>query len=206
MSGVTTPSGKPRRRDRWFKHLRSSSPATSSTINAQTSSGNSTSLQPISTTPIHPHSFTTATQLSVPVPCSLTASLSPAVQSLTLGLSASHHFLDTALQQLSDCDRETLQPFILSANGDVNEVLERSLAAAKKKQDECNAKRWTFTFDGRTVTLKDEADKIVRWLDRFKVVGDVAVNADPIHAGLPWAGVRFLLEVRPYILYGAHAI
>jgi hypothetical protein len=53
-----------------------------------------------------------------------------------------------------------------------------------------------FTFAGRTVTLKEEADKVVHWLNRFKSVGDVAVNADPVHAGLPWAGIRLLLEVR----------
>ena len=43
--------------------------------------------------------------------------------------------------------------------------------------------------------LRDEADNVILWLDRFKQVGDVAVNVDPIHAGLPWAGVRLLLEV-----------
>ena len=43
--------------------------------------------------------------------------------------------------------------------------------------------------------LRDEADNVMLWLDRFKQVGDIAVNADPIHAGLPWAGIRLLLEV-----------
>jgi hypothetical protein len=33
------------------------------------------------------------------------------------------------------------------------------------------------------------------WLDKFKQVGDVAVNFDPHHAALPWAGVRLMLEV-----------
>jgi hypothetical protein len=35
----------------------------------------------------------------------------------------------------------------------------------------------------------------VKWLDRFKQVGDVASNADPVHVGLPWAGIRVLLDV-----------
>ena len=75
------------------------------------------------------------------------------------------------------------------------------MAAAMRKQEDCNAKRWTFTFAGRTVTLKEEADKVVQWLDQFKAIGDVAANADPIHIGLPWAGVRFLLEVRASITH-----
>jgi len=33
------------------------------------------------------------------------------------------------------------------------------------------------------------------WLDRFKSVGDVVANVAPLHVGVPWAGVRILLEV-----------
>jgi len=83
----------------------------------------------------------------------------------------------------------------------MSETLERCLSAAKQKQQAWDGKRWVFTIAGRTITLKEEADKIVRWLDRFKAVGDLAVNADPVHAGLPWAGLRFLLEVRNRTVY-----
>jgi hypothetical protein len=47
----------------------------------------------------------------------------------------------------------------------------------------------------RNIILRDVAEKIVFWLDKFKEVGDVAVNFDPVHAALPWAGVRLLLQV-----------
>lgn len=206
MSGAAPPGGKARRRDRWLKHFRSSSPATSSSINAQTSSSNSTSLQLVSATPCHQSSLTSATQLSVPITHSSTVPSPSAFQQLTLGPSRSRDFLDAALRLLSDGNRKTLQPYILSANGEINKALESSLTAAKQMQGEWAAKRWTFTFAGRTVTLKEEADKIVRWLDRFKAVGDVAVSADPIHAGLPWAFVRLLLQVRSCLLCSALAI
>lgn len=49
---------------------------------------------------------------------------------------------------------------------------------------------------GKTVELKAVANKVLLWLDKFKQIGDVASNADPVHIGLPWAGLRFLLEVR----------
>jgi len=42
----------------------------------------------------------------------------------------------------------------------------------------------------------DLFSKIVKWIDIFKQVGDAAVQYDPVHAALPWAGVRFLLQVR----------
>ena len=40
--------------------------------------------------------------------------------------------------------------------------------------------------------------KVIRWIDLFKQVGDAAVQYDPVHAALPWAGVRFLLQVRGF--------
>jgi len=77
---------------------------------------------------------------------------------------------------------------------DVDALVQQALAATRQKQTTCHAKRWTFTFRGHTVVLREKADNIVKWLDRFKQVGDVASNADPMHVGLPWAGIRFLLE------------
>jgi hypothetical protein len=32
-------------------------------------------------------------------------------------------------------------------------------------------------------------------VDKFEAVGDIAVDADLMHAGLPWAGIRLLLEI-----------
>jgi len=45
------------------------------------------------------------------------------------------------------------------------------------------------------VIFVDLFGKIIKWIDLFKQVGDVAVQYDPVHAALPWAGVRFLLQV-----------
>jgi hypothetical protein len=38
---------------------------------------------------------------------------------------------------------------------------------------------------GRIFILNEEADKVIRWLNQFKDVGDVVGNVDPVHAGLP---------------------
>jgi hypothetical protein len=104
--------------------------------------------------------------------------------------------LNRALELLSPRERGTIEEHIIATTDDINSALEKALNAAQTKQNLCKNKRWTFTFGGHTVTLREEADKVLLWLDRFKQVGDIAVNADPIHAGLPWAGIRLLLEVR----------
>ncbi len=80
---------------------------------------------------------------------------------------------------------------------DVLTDLQTQSNAAK---DESLENRWRFRRPGRggkdeTVVLRDLFSKIVVWIDRFKQVGDIAVQYDPAHAALPWAGVRFLLIV-----------
>ncbi len=59
------------------------------------------------------------------------------------------------------------------------------------------SKQWRYKRkSGEVVILRDLFGKLVKWLQRFKEIGDIAVQYDPVHAALPWAGVRFLLEVR----------
>ena len=43
--------------------------------------------------------------------------------------------------------------------------------------------------------LRDVGMKILRWIDKFTQIGDTIVQFDPVHAALPWAGFRFLLQV-----------
>lgn len=64
------------------------------------------------------------------------------------------------------------------------------------KQEAINS-RWKFTRkSGETVILRDVFEKIVRWIDVFKQGGDIVIQYDPAHAALPWAGIRFILQVR----------
>ena len=105
------------------------------------------------------------------------------------------NFQDRVFLLLAQQDQDTIRQHTVPNATDVDAVVQQALTATKRKQAICQSKRWTFTFCGRAVILREKADSIVKWLDRFKQVGDVASNADPVHIGLPWAGIRFLLEV-----------
>ncbi|KXG45996.1 uncharacterized protein PGRI_048520 [Penicillium griseofulvum] len=72
------------------------------------------------------------------------------------------------------------------------EVLLRDVQA---KREICDKNRWTFRRGGHNIQLRDTADKVLNWLDKFKAVGDIVSNVDPLHAGVPWAGIRFLIQV-----------
>jgi hypothetical protein len=198
MSGVPVPPAKLSIRQRLRKRFRPTSRASSASpaaisaqpvISSPTLSPVSSSIQNLTSS-----SPSSAESLAANIPtASAAASLSqqaPSNPSIKLG------FLDNALQRLSDRDRATIQECIVTNSGDITSAVEQALTATKEKQRLCIEKRWRFTFVGREFILKEEADKVISWFNRFKAVGNVAVNADPVHAGLPWAGIRFLLEVR----------
>ena len=108
------------------------------------------------------------------------------------------NILNAALQHLEQREREIIEEYI-SPNDGIPSLLLTIYTACQEKRELCEKRRWAFTLRGRTVRLRDEVDNVTKWLDRFKQVGDIAVNADPIHAGLPWAGIRLLLEVCVFI-------
>jgi len=70
------------------------------------------------------------------------------------------------------------------------------LSFTGRLQEECEEKSFKFSFNGKEIIMRDVAGKIIFWLSKFKEAGDIAVNFDPVHASLPWAGFRFLLQVR----------
>ena len=96
-----------------------------------------------------------------------------------------------ALQSLSKVESENL---VFTESKLV--ILESLSKDFIQQRDECEKKKLKFEIRGRQIILRDLADKAITWIDKFKEIGDVAVNFDPIHAALPWAGIRFLLQVR----------
>ena len=65
-----------------------------------------------------------------------------------------------------------------------------------KARQECIKRKWRYTrTSGETVIFVDLFGKIFKWINLFKQFGDMAVQYDPVHAALPWAGIRFLLQV-----------
>lgn len=88
-----------------------------------------------------------------------------------------------------DKDSLTLDP------EDHHAVLEKIMQVMRERKEICEKERWTFPWRGDTIVLSDVADKAIAWVQRFIQVGDTVNQYDPGHSALPWAGVRFLLQV-----------
>jgi hypothetical protein len=204
MTGAATPSKWRDRLQRLRKPFSHSSPAITSQTDPSSSGLHSIAKpipsKPTSSTPSVARSSLSLSSLSlnpaVHPPSPARQTLCPVQQCPTAAIALHRDFLNRALKLLSQRERATVEEHVLTTVGDIDSALRVAFNAAQDKQLLCEDKRWMFTFRGHTVRLRDEADNVMLWLDRFKQVGDIAANADPIHAGLPWAGIRLLLQVR----------
>jgi uncharacterized protein YicC (UPF0701 family) len=103
--------------------------------------------------------------------------------------------LADALEALDDRERETIRTWLSPGTIEVHVALEEARSKAEELQVQSAVKKWSWTYRDRQMYVQDQADKLVRFIDKFKSVGDAVANIDPVHVGLPWAGVRFVLEV-----------
>ena len=79
---------------------------------------------------------------------------------------------------------------------DKRAILEDLLVEVQKTKQECLARRLKFKrSNGDSVHIYDVCEKIVNWVNKFKEIGDTAMQYDPGHAALPWAAIRFFLQV-----------
>ncbi|KAH0536068.1 hypothetical protein FGG08_007034 [Glutinoglossum americanum] len=98
---------------------------------------------------------------------------------------------EKAVHTLSDRD-----PEFDFGSADRLAVLNDVLTVVEAKKQRCMQRRWKYTkHNGDIIILRDVFEKIATWVEKFKAVGNAVVQYDPIHASLPWAGVRLLLQV-----------
>ena len=104
--------------------------------------------------------------------------------------------LQDALKEIGEQERETVEDLLRPTNTvDVDEALGKVHTYAGDLQERCRRTKLSWTYKGRQVYLSEQVDKILQFVDKLKAVGDIVANVDPIHVGLPWAGVRTILEV-----------
>lgn len=100
---------------------------------------------------------------------------------------------DQAVAALKDKDKQNID----FQRTDKYAILADILEEVQKKKQACIERRLKYKRkNGEFVVLYDVYEKMVKWVTKFKEVGDIAMQYDPGHAALPWAAVRFFLQVR----------
>ena len=102
-----------------------------------------------------------------------------------------------AVQKLPEGDQQIIKELrsIDTAQEPLSKTMDELLGLVKTVRDDSEAKQCTFSFRGKDIIIRDMMGKTICWMNKFKEVVDVIANVDPVHFGLPWAGVKFILEV-----------
>ncbi|OJZ90633.1 hypothetical protein ASPFODRAFT_203142 [Aspergillus luchuensis CBS 106.47] len=78
----------------------------------------------------------------------------------------------------------------------VLQTLAGIITAIEAQRDRCKRHKWSaISIGGKEIIIRDVCAKIVACVNKFASVVDVVVSYDPVHAALPWAGVRFVLQL-----------
>lgn len=106
---------------------------------------------------------------------------------------------------MSELSYEDRQMFKIGGEPHIK-ILDDIQSKVKTCRDECLRKKWKIKgFRGREIVVRDICAKLMSHIDSYLHVIDIAVQYDPVHAALPWAGIRFLFRVSLNInksLYG----
>ncbi|KAK2036992.1 hypothetical protein LZ31DRAFT_482286, partial [Colletotrichum somersetense] len=112
---------------------------------------------------------------------------------LLTALVCSNDLWTTAINTLED---ELLLSLTNLGEETKQDALNQLLAATIEAKQSLDERLWSFKrWDGKKVIVRDVLTKMAKWVNHFKEIGDIAVQYDPVHAALPWAGIRFLLNV-----------
>jgi len=75
-------------------------------------------------------------------------------------------------------------------------VLDEVLTLTKEKREQCKDRQWKYRkSDGSVIVLRDVFDKMVKWLNKLEKIGDFVAQLDSVHLALPWACIKFFLQV-----------
>ena len=97
---------------------------------------------------------------------------------------------EKAFANLKDEDKPSADPQKL----DKRDFLQDLTRVIEDKRQNCVDREWKLDRSDGTVSVRELFGKMVAWINKFKEVGDIAIQYDPVHAALPWAAVRLVLE------------
>ena len=96
-----------------------------------------------------------------------------------------------AVDQLSEEDKQQID----ALNSDRRGLIQDVIRVVEGKHQSCVEKQWKFRTGSETVPMRDPLGRIVAWINKFRDVGTIMMQYDPTHAAIPWAAIRFVLEV-----------
>jgi len=104
-----------------------------------------------------------------------------------------------AYERLRATNPELLASFeaiIVSDSDESTSLGERLSVVVAQKRDEMLSRQWTVKFMNHKLKIREQLQRVAKVAEYARGFGSIIANIDPVHAGLPWAGINLLLTVR----------
>jgi hypothetical protein len=103
-----------------------------------------------------------------------------------------------AVQQLEEKDAnvtEHLRSIQRAAIGSKDiDLITQLVISTNESKKALEAKRWKIVVGSREILVREQFDRISKFVSLFKNVGGAAASLDPLHAGIPLAGLCLLMQ------------
>ena len=76
------------------------------------------------------------------------------------------------------------------------ENMEAVIKVLNASQEEDQKNRWSYTWRGKKVIVVERLGKILKYVEKYSKVVDIAIQSDPGVAALVWAGIWAIMQVR----------
>ena len=103
--------------------------------------------------------------------------------------------LEIANKKLSESNLPPLEVAKLTLQL-VGEDIEAVVNAMNTLQQDEKKKRWRYTWRGKEVIIVERLGKILRRVEKYSKVVDIATQINPQVFALVWAGIRAIMQVR----------
>ncbi|KAL8784774.1 MAG: hypothetical protein Q9195_008910, partial [Heterodermia aff. obscurata] len=90
---------------------------------------------------------------------------------------------------------DTLHEIQKKASRKDESLVETLLTETGKRKHQLEEKRLKLTLGNKEIILHKQLSKIYKAVQGFKDLGGQIAGLDPVHAGLPWAGVCFIVQI-----------
>lgn len=80
------------------------------------------------------------------------------------------------------------------------------LQATQQSQQDLEARRWKIGTGSWSIHVRQQLDRTIKALQIFREMSSPAYNVDPVHLGLPLAGLCVLMQVQSSQSYAARTL
>ena len=117
----------------------------------------------------------------------------------TESLDQAFQYWERATQQLEEKEPSVfaaLQELRKESSCTSKDIPREIIEIIEQHRNTMENKQWALPLKvrGREVKIRKQLDNVWKVLQIFNAVGNTLASVDPVHAGIPWAGVSFILQ------------